>query len=102
MHAAWLRKQSGQAVVIVAVAVLVLAGILALALDGGGIYLDKRQLQNAADSGALAGAELLMAVPATYPSIHNQAVGNLLKNLPSRISPEPASPVPCAAPPART
>ena len=82
MQAAWLRKQSGQAVVLVAVAVLVLAGILALALDGGGIYLDKRQLQNAADSGALAGAELLMAVPATYPSIHNQAVGNLLKNLP--------------------
>src|SRR5207253_6753768 len=37
---------------------------------------------NAADSAALAGAELLMAVPATYPSIHNQAVGNLLKNLP--------------------
>src|SRR6202171_2530019 len=82
MHASWLRKQSGQAVVVVAVAVLVLAAILALALDGGGIYLDKRQLQNAADSAALAGAELLMAVPPNYANIHNQGIGNLVKNIP--------------------
>src|ERR1700694_1723578 len=82
MQGSWLRKQSGQAVVLVAVAVLVLTAILALALDGGGIYLDKRQLQNAADSAALAGAELLMAVPPSYTSIHNQGAANLLKNLP--------------------
>ncbi|OLD91541.1 MAG: hypothetical protein AUG96_00535 [Chloroflexi bacterium 13_1_20CM_4_66_15] len=82
MQAAWLRKQSGQAVVLVAVAVLVLTAILALALDGGAIYLDKRQLQNAADSAALAGAELLMAVPLSYTAIHNQAMLNLLQNLP--------------------
>jgi Flp pilus assembly protein TadG len=82
MQAAWLRRQSGQAVVLVAVAVLVLTAILALALDGGSIYLDKRQLQNAADSAALAGAELLMAVPPSYANIHNQALLNLLQNLP--------------------
>jgi hypothetical protein len=82
MHGSWLRKQSGQAVVLVAVAVVVLTAILALALDGGGIYLDRRQIQNAADSAALAGAELLMRVPPSYSSIHNQAIGNLVKNLP--------------------
>jgi len=82
MGTAWLRRQSGQAVVLVAVAVLVLTAILALALDGGSIYLDKRQLQNAADSAALAGAELLMAVPPSYASMHNQALANLLQNLP--------------------
>jgi hypothetical protein len=82
MRESWLRKQSGQAVVMVAVAVLVLTAILALALDGGSIYLDKRQLQNAADSAALAGAELLMAVPSSYTNMHNQAIDNLLKNLP--------------------
>jgi hypothetical protein len=82
MQASWLRKQSGQAVVLVAVAVLVLTAILALALDGGSIYLDKRQLQNAVDSAALAGAELLMTVPPNYASIHNQAMANMLKNLP--------------------
>src|ERR1700674_5076022 len=82
MQGSWLRKQSGQAVVLVAVAVLVLTAILALALDGGGIYLDRRQMQNAADSAALAGAELLMAVPPNYANIHNQGIGNLVKNIP--------------------
>jgi Flp pilus assembly protein TadG len=82
MPSAWLRKQSGQAVVLVAIAVLALTAILALALDGGSIYLDKRQLQNAADSAALAGAERLMAVPPSYSSMHDQAVANLLQNLP--------------------
>lgn len=82
MQRSWLRKQSGQAVVLVAVAVLVLAAILALALDGGGIYLDKRQLQNAVDSAALAGAELLMTTSSSYSTIHNQGIGNLVKNLP--------------------
>jgi Flp pilus assembly protein TadG len=82
MQSAWLRKQSGQAVVLVAIAVLALTAILALALDGGSIYLDKRQLQNAADSAALAGAERLMAVSPSYASMHDQAVGNLLQNLP--------------------
>jgi len=82
MPSTWLRKQSGQAVVLVAIAVLALTAILALALDGGSIYLDKRQLQNAADSAALAGAERLMAVPPSYSSMHDQAVANLLENLP--------------------
>lgn len=86
MRGSWLRKQSGQAVVLVAVAVLVLTAILALALDGGGIYLDKRQLQNAADSAALAGAELLMTVPPNYTNVHNQAINNLLTNLPGTSS----------------
>ena len=82
MQGSWLRKQSGQAVVLVAVAVLALTAILALALDGGGIYLDRRQMQNAADSAALAGAELLMAVPPNHANVHNQAIGNLVKNIP--------------------
>src|SRR5437868_14801416 len=76
MQASWLRKQSGQAVVVVAVAVLVLTAILMLALDGGGIYLDKRQLQNAADAAALAGAEKLMVVNPSYTSMHGQAIAN--------------------------
>src|ERR1700694_2349713 len=82
MQGSWLRKQSGQAVVLVAVAVLVLTALLALALCGGGIYLDRRQMQNAADSAALAGAELLMAVPPNYANIHNQGIGSLVKSIP--------------------
>src|SRR3984893_12366098 len=82
MQGSWLRKQSGQAVVVGAVAGLGVTAILALALDGGGIYLDRRQMQNAADSAALAGAELLMAVPPNHANVHNQAIGNLVKNVP--------------------
>src|SRR5207302_10861227 len=59
-----------------------LTAILALALDGGGIYLDRRQVQNAADSAALSGAELLMKVSPSYSTTHNQAIGTLVKNLP--------------------
>jgi Flp pilus assembly protein TadG len=82
MKRSWLRRQSGQAVILVAIAVLLLTAILMLALDGGGIYLDKRQLQNAADAAALAGAELLMGLPPSYANIHTQAINNLVTNLP--------------------
>ena len=82
MDRSWLRKQAGQAVILVAIAVLVLTAILMLALDGGGIYLDKRQIQNAADAAALTGAEWLMSTSFSYSAMHQQAVNNLVQNLP--------------------
>lgn len=82
MSVSWVRRQSGQAVVLVAIAILLLTAILALALDGGSIYLDRRQDQNAADAAALAGAERLMAVPVSYTNMHNQAMDKILRNLP--------------------
>jgi Flp pilus assembly protein TadG len=82
MPRSWLRKQAGQAVVLVAIAALVLTAILMLALDGGGIYLDKRQIQNAADAAALTGAEWLMSSSFSYSTMHQQAVNNLVQNLP--------------------
>ncbi len=82
MHGFFKHKQAGQAVVLVAGAVLVLTAILALALDGGGIYLERRQLQNAADAGALAAAESLWAAtPPNFASMHSKAVGTIGKNL---------------------
>jgi hypothetical protein len=94
MQRSWLRKQSGQAVVVVAVAVLVLTAILMLAVDGGGSYLDKRQLQNAADAAALAGAEKLMVVNPTYGAMHDQALANLVQNLPGTSLPGSCNPCP--------
>jgi Flp pilus assembly protein TadG len=83
MHGCAKRHQAGQAVVLVAIAVLVLTAILALVIDGGGIFLDRRQLQTAADAGALAGAELLWsASPPNYTAMHNQALSTIVKNLP--------------------
>jgi Flp pilus assembly protein TadG len=78
-----LRRQHGQALILVAMAVLVLTAILALALDGGRIYLDRRQLQDAADAGALAGAEQLQILPyPSYSGSHTQALQFVVKNLP--------------------
>ena len=50
------NTSSGQALVIIALAMMALVGIVGLALDGGNTYADRRQAQNAADSSALAAA----------------------------------------------
>lgn len=50
--------ERGAAGVMVAVMMLVLIGAGALAVDVGQIYAERAQLQNAADAGALAGADL--------------------------------------------
>jgi hypothetical protein len=81
------RRQQGQAVVLVAVTVLLLAGILMLALDAGGEYLDRRQMQSAVDAAALAGAELLMALPPSDSAIHYQGLSTLVTNLPGTSLP---------------
>ena len=55
----WLSIERGQTLVIVAVVLVVLVAFLALVLDMGNIYAQRRRVQNAADAGALAGARAL-------------------------------------------
>lgn len=50
------RTERGQAIVLIAVALLALIGVTALAVDGGLHYVDRQKAQNAADSAALAAA----------------------------------------------
>jgi len=60
----WLRgREEGQVVVIVALALAVLVGFAALAIDVGQFMWEKRALQNAADAAALAGAMELPESP---------------------------------------
>jgi Flp pilus assembly protein TadG len=49
-------KERGQALIVVALALIALVGIVGLVIDGGSIFLDRRKAQNAADSAALASA----------------------------------------------
>lgn len=49
-------SQRGQVLILVALAIFVLVGAVALAVDGGNLYAERRKMQNAADAGALAGA----------------------------------------------
>jgi putative Flp pilus-assembly TadE/G-like protein len=48
--------QRGQALILVALAIVGLVGFAALAIDGGNIFSDRRHAQNAADTAALAAA----------------------------------------------
>ena len=53
--------RSGQVLVLVVIALVALIGFAALAIDVGHAYTQRRQLQNAADAAALAGARLVCA-----------------------------------------
>lgn len=53
------NSESGQSIVIMAFAIIVLMGIMAVAIDGGRIYTLRRDAQNAADAAALQGARAL-------------------------------------------
>ena len=50
------RFQRGQAIVLIALVIVVMFGLLGLAIDGGRAYLDRRQLQASVDAAALAAA----------------------------------------------
>jgi Flp pilus assembly protein TadG len=50
------RSEGGQALVLLVLALVGLLGFTALAIDGGMVYSDRRNAQNAADTAALAGA----------------------------------------------
>lgn len=56
-------SDSGAVVVLVAVMLVVLLGMGAFAVDAGALYAERRQLQTAADAGALAGVTELPARP---------------------------------------
>ena len=51
------RAESGQAIVILVLAMVALVGFTALAIDGGNAFYVRRNMQNAADGGVVAGVQ---------------------------------------------
>jgi uncharacterized membrane protein len=49
------KTENGQALVLIALAFVAMLGFVALAIDGGMIYSDRRFAQNGADAASLAG-----------------------------------------------
>jgi Flp pilus assembly protein TadG len=49
-------SERGQAIVLLVLGIVAILGLAALSIDGGRVYTERRQLQNAADAAALAGA----------------------------------------------
>ena len=56
------KQERGAVLVLVGVLMFVLIGFAALAIDLGHLYVVRNELQNAADSGALAGAHNLYKI----------------------------------------
>src|ERR1035437_3974378 len=75
------RKEKGQALVLIALAIMGLFGMVALAIDGGMAFSDRRQAQNAADAGALYAARvyaqsLTTVNGASQDQVRTQVAGN--------------------------
>ena len=76
------REESGQTLIYVALSLVTLLLFVALAIEAGHLYSERRRMQNAADAGALAGVRELclgsaaptaMAVARTYAVTKNGA-----------------------------
>lgn len=54
-----MRSEEGQSLIVIAVVMIGLIALMGLAIDGGNLFLQRRNAQNAADAAALAGTRLL-------------------------------------------
>src|SRR5690349_7692360 len=66
--------RSGQAIVIMALAMVGICGMLALAIDAGRLYFQRRLMQDAVDAGAIAGAQDLVGTVANPNGLPNQSL----------------------------
>jgi Flp pilus assembly protein TadG len=57
--------------VLYVIAMVVLLGFAALAVDGGLVYTERRRIQNAADTGALAAALAKIEAENLHAAAHN-------------------------------
>src|SRR5713226_7503610 len=82
------KRQAGQVLIIVALSFVAITGILVIGIDAGQLYLDRRQLQNAADAGALLGADKLQTLPVPDYTVPNHAaITTIVANLPGTSDP---------------
>ena len=82
------HSKRAQALIVFALSFTFLFGLLVVGIEGGMMYVDRRQLQNAADASALAGAYALESLPLpTYSPAHQKALQILVDNLPGTTMP---------------
>jgi Flp pilus assembly protein TadG len=73
------RGERGQAIVFVALMVIVLIGMIGLAVDGGRLYWERRILQNSVDAAALAASDNYQdsqSISASYHAAANEYAAN--------------------------
>jgi hypothetical protein len=74
------RQERGQAILLMAVALVGMLGFAAVALDGGNIYAEQRRAQSAADNAVLAAAYQYMKGITVTSTISNSALSNAVSN----------------------
>jgi Flp pilus assembly protein TadG len=85
------RRRAGQAIVIMALAMVAICGMLALAIDTGRLYFQRRLMQDAVDAGSLAGAQSLVGTVANPIGQPNYALYYALDDTFSVFSQNPAN-----------
>jgi len=84
----WFKKESGQSVILVALALVVLCGFAALGVDIGVQSTSQGQLQNAADAAALAAArELPSASTAQSTAAHYAEINGVVSGRTTTTTP---------------
>ena len=63
------KHESGQALVLITLAIVGLVGITGMIVDGGMTYTDRRNAQNAADSAAMSGVLAKVAARTSQPRL---------------------------------
>ena len=79
MYKKFYKNESGQTIVLVALMMVMLVGISALTIDVGAMTFQRSNLQNAADSAALAGVQNMTSVNDVKKAVINYARSNGLK-----------------------
>ena len=85
------RGRSGQAIVIMALAMVAICGMLALAIDAGRLYFQRRLMQDAVDAGALAGAQDLVGTTGSPNGVPSNALFHALQDTFSVFGQSPAN-----------
>src|SRR5438067_13678399 len=80
------RRQSGQAIVLIALMLTVLIGMVAIAIDGSRAYALRRDLQPATDAAALAAADKMQQT-GSYVSAEQAATAVFGSNMRLYVAP---------------
>jgi len=74
------KSERGQAIILIAFAIVGLIAIVALAIDGGNVFFDKRRAQNAADTAAYAAALAKIEAQKQFPVLTKDAIKIILND----------------------
>ncbi|TME77039.1 MAG: hypothetical protein E6I46_05445 [Chloroflexi bacterium] len=84
-------RRAGQAIVIMALSMVAICGMLALAIDAGRLYFQRRLMQDAVDAGSLAGAQSLVGTITNPNGLPNYALYYALDDTLSVFNQNPAN-----------